>query len=73
MLEAGYRESENKIIIQKRISEYFNPAARTQRIFTDGESFIDMEFNEDDSFLRFVIYPSELISPDAKNELPYWD
>jgi hypothetical protein len=63
----------NKIFIEIDSTQVQTPATRTERIYEDGDTYIDMSFltvDEVEYFLRYTIYPSEFISPSARNILP---
>jgi hypothetical protein len=71
MLDATYQEATNKVIIELSSTKIDIIATRTERIFQSGDVFINIEFDEEDKFLRFSIFPSEFISESAKYALPY--
>jgi len=71
MLDATYQESTNKIIIELNTSKIDVIATRTETIFQQAETYINIEYDEEDKFLRFSIFPSEFISESAKYALPY--
>ena len=70
MLNAWYEKDTDKIKIELDQYNIDLPATRTERIFESGETYIDIGYDENDNFLRFIIFPSDFISETAKLILP---